>query len=154
MFRTILNNFPLDHTGDYSMANRLTFAQACLFDNSELITLKPRPVKNEHAVAIEPDMRPFEQYCCKRSIMYFLCREKAGQIHFHGVMSFPNKKTYTAFQKWFNKQYGFLHRSEKGDTAGWYDYIFKDVANLEMPPVDEYIDEPMDNLNINQELLL
>lgn len=127
-----MNNFTYTNFELYDLSDHGHFIQVALHDNAECITLKPDPSKHFN-------YNHFASYCIKRSILYYLIQEVAGVTHYHGVMVFPDNATYKKFQRWFNINSGFLHRSRKGDINGWYNYCHKEIMNLQPGP--DYEDE-------------
>lgn len=103
------------------------FIRVAKLDNVECVTLKPRG-------DVADDLRKLMTYCDRKGIQLYLVKEEAGMTHFHGLLSWPSWETYRRFQQWYNKTYGFIHRSRKKnvlgeiDCRGWYDYVHKTVT--------------------------
>jgi hypothetical protein len=104
------------------------FIRVAKLDNVECITLKPRG-------DMADDFTKLTRYCNKRGIELYIVREEAGMVHYHGLLAWPSWDTYKKFQQWYNKTYGFIHRSKKGrdifnevDCRGWYDYCHKQIV--------------------------
>lgn len=91
------------------------------YHNVECITLAPHPDS--------PSIRlsKFISYCLKHSILFYLVQEKAGQVHYHGLLAFPFAKERKLFQVYFNRNYGRFFQSTKADLGGWYWYCHKDI---------------------------
>jgi len=104
------------------------FKQVMLYDNVEAVTLKLKPSWWQYTEMVEQDLF---KYMPRRGIEYVLVQEKGigGNIHYHGIMGFPYGYVRTNFVKWFNRNYGFFHKSETTDPAGWERYVFKDTPS-------------------------
>lgn len=107
-------------------------------DNVYPITLKIKPSLWPHPMHVIADIR---KYCENRSIEYCLYQEHAtSNLHYHGIMSFPNETYRKRFQTWFNKTLGKIKTSVKSDytdTAGWERYCRKassgEVRGIDLP---------------------
>jgi hypothetical protein len=102
------------------------FNAVMLYDNVEAVTLKLKPAWWPYLEMFEKD---FCHYCKLRAIEYVLVLETGigGNKHYHGIMGFPFGYVRSNFLKWFNRHYGFFHKSEVTDPEGWRRYVFKDV---------------------------
>lgn len=109
----------------YSNGDFITkFETALSFDNCDPVTLKLKPSLWDCEQIFTED---FRKYCRGRDIDYVLYREvgAGGNVHYHGIIIYPFYKTYKNFTSWFNKYYGKIHKSEKGDAIGWHNYCVK-----------------------------
>lgn len=110
------------------------FEASMLFDNVEAVTLKCKPTLWDHQYLFEKD---FDDYCEGRNIDYVLFAERGvnNNLHYHGIIIYPFDKVRINFQRWFNRYYGTVHRSVKGDPHGWYTYCSKAINQVPPNPV-------------------
>lgn len=94
------------------------------FDNTEPVTLKLKPTLWSYAEKVHADLL---KYCKARSIDYVLFPERGtgGNYHLHGIIVYPFDKVRKNFTRWFNKFYGHIYHSDKGEAVGWYNYCTK-----------------------------
>jgi len=105
-------------TNDMRLNCRDVFNITLMADNWEAVTLMPDPL-------LKLDLVRLEDYCRARQIDYYLVKEEAGQVHYHGIMGFPFDKIRKNFQTWFNHQYGKYYQGTKADVNKWYNYVHK-----------------------------
>jgi len=79
------------------------------------------------------------RYMDRKGIDYLLAMEvgQTTNLHYHGILLFPTPLIRKHFQVWFNKSFGKLYVSDKGDADGWYRYSLKGYA--EATPIVEPI---------------
>lgn len=116
------------------------FSQVALGDNVECVTLalKATVWDNLNETMFLAD---FAKYCMSRCIDYCFFREmgRQGNVHYHGIMGFQYGKSRKNFTSWFNRYWGRVFISPKGDTEAWYRYCSKDHPEIRPPSPDHVV---------------
>lgn len=124
------------------------FTQYMTYDNCDPITIAPDPAKLGNMVK-------FVAYCKERNVDYYLVEEKAGQIHYHGLIIYPNASVQKRTQVWISKNIGKYFKSKKSTVehlklihnVQWYEYCHK---QQDQPELELDMDlHPQDNMNAN-----
>lgn len=122
------------------LSDDMKFSAYMEFDNVEAVTLCPREGFD--------DLTKFCEYAKARGVDYYLCKEQAGKIHYHGLISYPNALVRKRLQVWFNNNYGKYHKSDKGNShesnKRWHKYCHKNVTEDPEPVCEKH---PQYNMN-------
>lgn len=111
---------------------------ALQLDNVYPITLCPKKIDGGEGLTVEQietrkKLEEFmKSYANKKDIHYVLYTEVSPinkNLHYHGVMAFPNEKSRKNFQQWYNKNFGKYHQSEikEKNIAYWETYCKKSL---------------------------
>lgn len=120
----------MEHLQTLDLSYEECFKQFYEEANTLCVTLKPKP----GSIVDEK----FLNYCIKNHIDFYLTKEVAGQVHYHGMISYPEPRLRKNFQKWFNRNYGFFYVSHKyNDWRKWYQYVHKDIPETDYQFVEE-----------------
>lgn len=106
--------------------NRFDFQFYGLMDNFECCTIKLMP----KFWADDSDFRyRLYHYCSYNNMNYYLIPEVGASLnlHYHGLISFPDYKVRRRFTSWLNKGFGKFFVGTKTEINGWYNYVTKGI---------------------------
>jgi len=109
------------------MDTRDRFILMMTADNSYAVTLKFKPQYWALPKLTREILQSYLNHSSRQIEYYLYDEHEDTNFHMHGLLAFNHHKQYTNFRRWFNKNMGTIHVSEKEDCNGWYNYCTKDA---------------------------